>query len=422
MRKVLVILFAMVLTASCRRLFEAPVPDLNWDLFNAADARLLTGANIRKLAGIYNISEGADHFGGNTAAKWSYTALNNDTTYYLSLFTSAQATYMILEGKKRDSTILLNGYWRTPVNTATGKVRLMITPSAGGIYITDTTTTAGGAIRVAGMYGHGDAEPAIPLQLTFARPLPSNTSFEVVAHRGGGRSSDLLPASENSVKMIRLASQFGATGIEVDVRMTKDKVPILFHDETLNERLIQKNGLVGPIANYTYDQLHTLVRLSDGQLIPTLREALHTVVYETPLRFVWLDTKFDGTMDQVRQIQQEYMQKAADIGRQLTIYIGIPDQNVLDQFLKLPNYQNIPSINELKTDKVLQTNSAYWAPQWTEGLQNDEVDRMHSLGKRVIPWTLDIPANVEDYMLRGRFDGILSNYPSTVAYYYYVNH
>jgi hypothetical protein len=45
---------------------------------------------------------------------------------------------------------------------------------------------------------------------------------------------------------------------------------------------------------------------------------------------------------------------------------------------------------------------------------------MQAEGRRVFVWTLDVPAYVQEYIANGRFDGILSNYPSIVAYYHYV--
>jgi glycerophosphoryl diester phosphodiesterase len=220
--------------------------------------------------------------------------------------------------------------------------------------------------------------------------------------------------------MINLATRFGATGIEIDVRSTSDKVFVLFHDATLNERLIRKNGLLGPIENYSYDQLYTLVRLKQGERIPTLNEALHTVVYNTALEYVWLDTKFTGPIDELVKIQRQYMQEAAAIGRKLEITIGIPDQQVLKNFLALPDHNNIPSVCELTTDDVVAANSRIWAPRWTLGLQNDLVQQVHAQGRRAFVWTLDVPENVFEYMNQGDFDGILSNYPSIVAYYYYA--
>jgi glycerophosphoryl diester phosphodiesterase len=278
----------------------------------------------------------------------------------------------------------------------------------------------GDSLLITGVYGIGNTIPDLPVQFRYTKPLYSATPFEVLAHRGGGRTSDMLSASENSVEMIRLASRFGATGVEIDVKLTRDGTPVLFHDATLNERVTQKNGLVGPIENYTYDQLYALVKLVNGERIPTLRQALETVLYQTPLQFVWLDIKFANNMQAVRNLQAEFIQKAEAANRKLEIVIGIPDKEVMANFKRLPVYQTIPSLVEYAVEEANAVNAKIWAPQWTLGLQNSEVSGQQRQGRRVFTWTMDIEENVKQYMREGTFNGILTNYPSIVAYHYYV--
>lgn len=410
-----------MLIFSCKKKYEAPVPDARWDLFSSSTATVLTHNTRNKLEGVYSITDGTDVFGPSAALKWSYTANGRDTTYHLSMFCERQVVYVICEGKRLDSTILLNGYWRNVVNTETGLARFTLSKNSGVGYLLDSSNPDTiPAIVITGTFGTGDVPPDRPISLQYSRPLYRATPLEIVAHRGGGRTSDLLPASENTVEIIKMASRLGATGIEIDVRFTSDSVPVLYHDATINERLIQKNGMVGPIENYSYAQLNGLVRLIKGERIPTLREALDAVVYNTSLRYVWLDTKFNGSMQKERDLQVEYMQKAAAMGRNLNITIGIPDEDVLKNFLKLSGYQNIPSVVELTPQDVTTTNAKIWAPRWTLGLQNEEVERMHAAGRKAFVWTLDVPENINKYFLQGKFDGILSNYPSSVAYYYYA--
>lgn len=411
----------IILFASCRKNYQVTVPDQQWDLFESANTKPLTDTVRNNLQGVFSIDKGNNDFGGLTALKWTYNAHGTDTTYYLSMFCETDVAYFILEGKRLDSSILLNGYWRKMTGTATGKARFTISAANGARQLLNNTAFGTGGVMIDGVYGFGDDVPAIPIQLNYLRPLYHATPLEIVVHRGGGQTADLLPASENSAQIIQWASRFGATGIEVDVRLTKDGVPILYHDDNLSERLIIKNGLVGPIENYTYAQLDALVRLiRNGEHIPTLREALQTVVYNTPLRYVWLDTKFHGDMKIIRDIQQEYLQKAAAIGRNLEITIGIPDETVLNNFMALPNYQNIPSVCELDPSFVEKANSRIWGPRWTLGIQTDKIAAIHAQGRRAFIWTLDVPENVKRYLYEGNYDGILTDYPSIVAYYHYV--
>lgn len=416
-----VLSFFLLLTA-CRKTYEAPVPALDWDLFNSPTAVKLPARAGAKIEGIYSIASTNSFLGVEAALKWSYTANGTDTVYHLSFFCSQDASYVICEGKAQpDSTLLLNGYWRRMLGTETGRMRLTIAKDNGGArLLRNAALSPSDVISIEGVYGNGEAVPTLPIQFRLLRPLYKAVPLEIVAHRGGGRTSDLLPASESSVELIKLASRFGATGIEIDVRLTSDGIPIIYHDATLNERLIQKNGLVGPIENYSYAQLSALVRLTNGERIPTLREALNTVVYNTPLRFVWLDTKYFGDMKVMRDFQVEYGQKAAAIGRTLNINIGIPDRDVLANFKKLPGYQSIPSVNELTREEVADVNSQIWAPRFTLGLQNTEVSEVQAQGRRAFVWTLDVPEDIADFINNGRFNGILSNYPSAVAYYYYA--
>jgi glycerophosphoryl diester phosphodiesterase len=422
MKKVCCILLCGLFFLSCKKNVEAPpVPDLTWDLFESAAAQRLPAASFQKMEGVYTIDQGTEDFGTLAPARWSYTVEGTDTTYHLSFFLGQDAAYIVCEGRRVDSTILLNGYWRKMVSTATGSIRLTIAKDSGAALLLDTGShVLNPSVLISGVYSLGNTAPDIPIRLRYTRTLYRATPFEILAHRCGGRTADLLPASENSVEMTKLAARFGATGIETDVQLTKDGVPIIYHDATLNERLIQKNGLVGPISNYTYDQLYTLVRLTHGEHIPTLREILHTVVYNTPLEFVWLDSKYPESLQAEKELQAEFLQKAAAIGRKLEIVIGIPDKDVLAQFKKMPGYQNIPSLVEFSPTEATAVSARVWGPQWTLGLQNEEVAAQQAQGRRVFTWTVDIAENVQRYMREGRFDGILSNYPSLTAFYYYA--
>ena len=57
------------------------------------------------------------------------------------------------------------------------------------------------------------------------------TTVTAVAHRG-----DPYRARENTLPSIRSAVERGADAVEIDVRVTRDGVPVLLHDSTL-ERL-----------------------------------------------------------------------------------------------------------------------------------------------------------------------------------------
>lgn len=424
MRRIITIFFLSCIFLSCKKTYEVIMPDsANWDLFNAPAAKRLNFTTRAAMEGVYTISTSTDFFGELVAVKWNYAIKGGDTTFHISGFFGKDIAYFICEGKQLNGSILLNGYWRKMVSTETGIIRLTINAEDGATnLLTAAPVVTPGSITVKGVYGNGQSDPQIPISFTYNRKLNHTpTQFQIVAHRSGGRTSDLLPVSENSVEMILKTPEFGSTGIEIDVRFTKDGVPILYHDNKLNLREIQKCGLIGPIENYTYQQLSTFVRLIHGEKIPTLREALNAVVYQTELSFVWLDTKYVGSLEPVAAIQKEFLQIAAIRGRKLDILIGLPAKDQMSQFLALPDYANTPSLCELSIEDVEKTNAKVWAPRFTEGTQNDQVERIHAQGRRAFVWTVDVPEFITRFTNEGHFDGILSNFPSCVAFNYYVH-
>lgn len=66
--------------------------------------------------------------------------------------------------------------------------------------------------------------------------MPGAMSFEVVAHRG---LSSRFP--ENSRSAVAAALDSGADGVEVDIRLSADEVPVCWHDATL-ERVSDGTG------------------------------------------------------------------------------------------------------------------------------------------------------------------------------------
>lgn len=87
----------------------------------------------------------------------------------------------------------------------------------------------------------------------------------VVGHRG-----DPYRVRENTVPSILSAFRRGADAVEVDVRLTKDRVPVLLHDDTL-KRLW---GHDRPLSSVTVNQLKELTADGPHGAVPTLREAL----------------------------------------------------------------------------------------------------------------------------------------------------
>ncbi len=414
MRRQLVNLICIVLLmAGCNKSKDLAVPSAGPNsLLNQAYP--LPDASKHLIDGVYSVNSGNELFGDQVVIKF---ARKNMTVM------CSDGHYCVITLGQLDSVIMLQGYWRYCYNDNTGLVSAYIARDKGGRDIMKGTPNPQ-TIIIQGGYGSKGNELDKSFQFSFQRPISSavlNKHFSILAHRSGGRTSDHLPVSENSIAMINFTEGLGSTGIEVDVQLTKDGIPVLYHDADLNIRLTQKGPISGPIKDFTYIQLYYLVRLIHGERIPTLREALLFTVDSTLLTDVYLDMKEKvPTMSAVIPIQKEMLQRAKDKGRELNIYIGIPSQDGMDDFMNQPGYTDIPSLCELTTDDVVKLNSRVWAPRWTQGTQDASVAQMHSQGRLAWTWTLDDVRWIQEFINNGQFDGILTNYPFIVGYYHYM--
>ena len=111
---------------------------------------------------------------------------------------------------------------------------------------------------------------------------PDYTPFfgHMYAHRGlhSTRKGEdpLLP--ENSYSAIKRAADMGY-GIEFDIHLTKDNIPVVFHDDTLNRIC----GVKGYLKDYTFDELRRFRLLGTEEKIPSFEEVLKAVNGRVPL-------------------------------------------------------------------------------------------------------------------------------------------
>ena len=415
MTKYLLIILLTIISLSCTNEVDIIFPEFS-------DGSILDGTlpipdnSKSRMEGVYQISEGNEFFKDKAVVKWVDPNL-------LSIFCEMDGAYLVLQGGVSGSSLFFEGTWRYTYGTETGLVRLTIPSDKGGTELLGDSTS-NFTVEFEGNFGEGNDQPGKALIINFTRKFSSsviNREFKIVAHRGGGRNSDYLGVSENTNNMIALAEQRGSNGIEIDVKLSIDGVPFIYHDSDINLRLVQKSVIWGKIEDFTFLQLKTLITLKNGELIESLDEMLEYVLNNTNLKFVWLDMKSGkDDMAKVISIQQDFIERAAAIGRDLEILIGLPTQDKVDQFLAFPEFQNVDNLCELETSIVRQTDAEVWGPRWTLGLQTAEVNAMHSEGREVITWTLDDPNWIRSFVQDGDFDGILTNYPTAVAYTYYV--
>lgn len=128
---------------------------------------------------------------------------------------------------------------------------------------------------------------------------PDRTPFLQVdyAHRGLFDNSGEAP--ENSLLAIQKAVEAGY-GIEFDVQLSKDDVPVIFHDGTLKRMC----GVEGNVWDYTLEELQQFKLLDSEQTIPTLEAMLKAVDGKVPLI---IEYKMDRVQTKVCELSNELL-------------------------------------------------------------------------------------------------------------------
>ena len=106
--------------------------------------------------------------------------------------------------------------------------------------------------------------------------LPAQFLSAPIAHRGLHTGSRTRP--ENSMAAFEAAIMF-SFGIELDVQLTRDGIPVVFHDYDL-QRLLSRTGSV---QSASFADLQNAKILGSNEAPPALRDVLELVGGQVPL-------------------------------------------------------------------------------------------------------------------------------------------
>lgn len=206
----------------------------------------------------------------------------------------------------------------------------------------------------------------------------------IFAHRGFH-----LECPENTVAAFKAALEIGAHGIELDVRLSRDGVPVVYHDPTLKHALVDRRLKIGEL---TASELEAIGRSAFGEPIPSLKRVLD----ETIKQFEWINVELK---DQGSRIQNTKMLKAV----QDIIAEYAHGKFIITSFHPFLIRAMKQWRRDLYTGFLLQP-LIITAPMWKFWLNFSQADFYHprydwyfnwgsaSMPKPVSIWTLDDPA------------------------------
>ena len=119
------------------------------------------------------------------------------------------------------------------------------------------------------------------------------------AHRGLFDNETYAP--ENSIAAIQKAVEAGY-GIEFDVQLSKDNVPVVFHDASLKRMC----GVEGKVWEYTVEELQKLKLGKSNETIPTFAHVLEIIDGRVPLI---IEYKMDRVNTKVCELGNALLEK-----------------------------------------------------------------------------------------------------------------
>lgn len=406
-----VAIFISLFTLSCVSELQPVVfPSIDY-VAELANATPLDGTRRAIVGGVYLVEEGKGRLGDTVAVRFDGLRF--------TIYAVRNVTFVGGAGGAQGDSAIFIGTWRAVTGPEAGRLDLVAPADEGGKELVEGKGSGKGLVLQGKLQLAASSEN---IRLKKLGQIKGRLrGFQIIAHRGGGRNSERLGRSENSIPMMLLASVLGSTGIEIDIHMTKERIPIVFHDPTFTARTVPSPYVIGNVENYTLTQMRVAARLVNGETIPTLREALKAVIDSTLLTLVWLDNKAPLVVDSVILIQKEMQDYAKTRGRDVRILFGIPADDILTAYENSPLKGTVPVLCELDVDVVRRVNAEVWAPRFTAGTQDALVAEMQKEGRQVYVWTLDDEDFIRRFLQADVFDGVLTNYPTLLAAIFYTS-
>ena len=232
----------------------------------------------------------------------------------------------------------------------------------------------------------------------------------VWAHRGASAY-----APDNSMPAFELAVKMMSDGIEIDTHLSKDGIPVLCHDDVLDNT---SDG-AGRVRDHTLDELR---RLNFNRNFPELGR-----VGIVTLEECYLFAKKNGLFvnneikhyddENWEELNEQVLKAAIKTGMEDSIlYSGFWHDRLSELKKKAPDTRSgllYMDYIEAPWDYAKEYNADALHPEYCRILEQDYISRCHRAGILVNPWTIDEREKIENALKLGS-DAIISNRPDLV--------
>lgn len=269
--------------------------------------------------------------------------------------------------------------------------------------------------------------------------------MQVIGHRG---ARGLFP--ENTMEGFVRTIALGIGGIEIDVAMTADDVPVVTHDPALNPDIVRAGGAWLPgrgslirrlrlaeLADFDVGRLrpgslyaarHSAQVPQDGARIPTLAETLALpVAFTVEIKTFPDDPQRSAAPEAIAEAVAAAADAAGAAGRIVVQSFDWRGPRHLRRLRPDLAYAWLTSAKTVAAARLWWDGKApadfggsvpravaaeggrIWSPAFGD-LTRDLLAEAHDLGLRVIPWTVNRPADI-GRLARWGVDGLITDRP-----------
>lgn len=201
--------------------------------------------------------------------------------------------------------------------------------------------------------------------------------IEALAHRG-----DPINYPENTMAAYKSAYRKGFSHLEIDVHLSKDGVPVLMHDITI-DRMTNAQGF---IKDFNYKDLQSL-SVKGGEKIPTLKEVLN---YFKEKMFLSIELKQQGNL--YVDIEKKVLQEIKETKMLDKVFINSFDHFSIIKMRELSENANLGLIQHGASPAIIplmRDIKAKYLSIRVEYLTDHFVSMCEENGIQIIVWPID---------------------------------
>jgi|LakMenEpi03Aug12_release.lakeMendotaPanAssembly.Ray.scaffolds.fasta_scaffold28245_10 glycerophosphoryl diester phosphodiesterase len=243
-------------------------------------------------------------------------------------------------------------------------------------------------------------------------------TIHVQAHRGASYEK-----TENTLEAFKTALEIGADSIELDVHLSSDGVPFVFHDFVISPEKTEGLQRSCPIKELSFDEITSLKWKSGRSPIPSLEEVFKELSKLDTAGFSWLDIELKREPNSLVPATEVFVSKVIQLVNRFwkleKATFRSFDFDLLKEIKSQCSSARITALIDEKNrdfSKIISELKPNWIAPYFKTLSEEKIRIAHQLGVKVMPYTVNEQQDWEKLINWG-VDGMTTDKPRALLDY-----